>query len=929
MLQKMGMSIEPSKPDVRRASQDPEFLTRGIITLKDDSTWFDIPPRTQKRLSVAGMQKEIRGDQKRRSGVRTANGRTSRSRLSVLNGVNEEDEDRRVRSSLLPFRDWVVLAQDNTIPFADEDDDSPTPPATPSPDTPRQSSFSFLTRNTDCPHRPPTPIPDELSSDSSSTASSDITITPSNVNRVREMSSGEASGQDPFTDSPMTQNRDFALPPKGGSFQGKAETGPSTQKVKSGFSSIHEEKSLPAPAQFDRNKENIINRPVVQEVHGLRLLSSNTSTRIPRGLAQKPVQAASLKGANATPETRSSIPVPVAIRRHSVDTMVSSRVTPIGSAPGGIRVLEKPHGPRPQPLEEQKTVTNQESTTKADEKDGVSSSSSSISDWDFGDDDAVQRPRDVFTGEYRTPEKLIMGPDSPGSTYAVTQRSNPALVHYPDTPTRFPGKRQVETGSSSPAAGSSSSSKKEKSPTKDTPVPRNYCRSAISLESIPKRDLSGRERAIARKPVNSPSLSSLYSPSGQSECDPLVPKVPEVPEKYSSLLKTSKSASPVTPAKSTSQLSEGSAPRSYPTPNTAGSPESVMSFPPGTSSRHRTPELATHSGPGSVIGTTATTGQTVKQKRDVTFDDIAPQSLATEQTAQAEALSKLPDSKSTRMLDSFRNIFKGRPKKEEHETSEPEHKTQTPATAIRLPKDDDKPASAKVVLKSKSRYTRLSDGVGWSKTPRDTKTPDEPASGRPSTSVSPSLAAVQPVEGQTPSFARPTKSTRTKAAVISKGQAIASSEIRVRKAHVMTGPTGSPLRPSRYRPPYVKAPSVQKNLISLPRSVGSIKSHLSSLPTKGSAALSDASDGVKNLNEILSCIETLCKRATGDDTASKRERYLRMALSLQHQFTNYRNIGKEVMEAEDLANKKRSEKCLAENLLFEHFSQVKAHLDEE
>jgi hypothetical protein len=57
--------------------------------------------------------------------------------------------------------------------------------------------------------------------------------------------------------------------------------------------------------------------------------------------------------------------------------------------------------------------------------------------------------------------------------------------------------------------------------------------------------------------------------------------------------------------------------------------------------------------------------------------------------------------------------------------------------------------------------------------------------------------------------------------------------------------------------------------------------------------------------------------------------FLQMALSLQYQYSNYNNIGKEVMEAEELANKKRSEKCLAENALFEHFSQVKAHLHEE
>lgn len=61
-----------------------------------------------------------------------------------MDQVNEEDEERKVRSSLIPFRDWVVLAQDNTIPFVDEEDDLPTPPTTPSPALARQSSFFFF-----------------------------------------------------------------------------------------------------------------------------------------------------------------------------------------------------------------------------------------------------------------------------------------------------------------------------------------------------------------------------------------------------------------------------------------------------------------------------------------------------------------------------------------------------------------------------------------------------------------------------------------------------------------------------------------------------------------------------------------------------------------------------------------------------------------
>ncbi|KAG2420966.1 hypothetical protein HFD88_000580 [Aspergillus terreus] len=706
------------------------------------------------------------------------------------------------------------------------------------------------------------------------------------------MSSKQTAEQDPFTDSPMAGDKGSALQP-----------------------------------------ENVRDRLMAQETQELRLLSSNSSTRIPRGVPQKPsqgAQSASLRGVRAAPDIRSSIPLPITLRRHSVEAMGSPRVTPSGSFAGGIRVVDKPNGPRPKPSsDEQLAVPDQESATNEEKgKDRKSCSSSSISDWDFGDDDAAQRPQNVFTGEYRTPEKLIMGPDSPGSTFAVTQRSNPALVHYPDTPTRFSGKRRVDTGSSSsPIHGPSSSNKKDSNSAESTPLARNYCRSAISLESIPRKDF-GRDRAIQRKPVNSPSLSSLYSPSGQDEHEPLVPRVPE---KYSTHLKGSKSASPVTPVKSTSQSGECSVPKNYPTPNTAGSPESLRTFPPRTSSRDQASQRTMQSGPGPAIVSAHVSDQAEKQS-----SNVAPQNLSKEPTTQAEQLARLPDSKSTRMLDSFRNIFKhkntvdkSRGKKEERETPEPEARAQTPVTAIRLRNEDNRTGPAKGVFMSRARYTSLSDGVSWNKTPRSPKSSDEqhPSARQPISISPPAAPVVQHVE-DTPSFARPTKSTRTKAGPV-RGHSVGGSDVRVRKGHIMIAPTGSPQRPSRYRTPHAGLSSGHKNIINLPRSIGSVRSNPSSTPGKSLATANDTSDITKTLDEIHACIETLCKRATDENARSKREGYLRMALSLQYQYSNYNNIRKEVTEAEELANKKRSEKCLAENALFEHFSQVKAHLHEE
>lgn len=54
-----------------------------------------------------------------------------------------------------------------------------------------------------------------------------------------------------------------------------------------------------------------------------------------------------------------------------------------------------------------------------------------------------------------------------------------------------------------------------------------------------------------------------------------------------------------------------------------------------------------------------------------------------------------------------------------------------------------------------------------------------------------------------------------------------------------------------------------------------------------------------------------------------------MALSLQQQVSDYNSIDREVTEAEALVSKKRTEKCLAENILFESYAQIRAQMDED
>lgn len=110
--------------------------------------------------------------------------------------VNEEvDEDRTLRESILPFREWLDFLQGNANPFAEDEGEPFTSPQQPSsPSLPLTQDILRSLQNLS-----PT---DEYRSHFSSPTSSEITITPANAHTFLAMSSSsKRSSHDPFVDA--------------------------------------------------------------------------------------------------------------------------------------------------------------------------------------------------------------------------------------------------------------------------------------------------------------------------------------------------------------------------------------------------------------------------------------------------------------------------------------------------------------------------------------------------------------------------------------------------------------------------------------------------------------------------------------------------------------------------------------------------------
>lgn len=474
-----------------------------------------------------------------------------------------------------------------------------------------------------------------------------------------------------------------------------------------------------------------------------------------------------------------------------------------GREAGETRVAESTR-PRPSPFQHQiNTLWGYiPDEVIANEASRFSSDSSSSGDWEGEEDDGDELERPTgYTGDNRRPfersaqcfygtrlqiaasaENVIMG------TPKLSSKSSPDLKRdVPRTDTQGspynacvgePSCRPVERGREAKA-----------SPAGTPDASRNFCRPRPSLENSSRRDFSGRELSIPRKPVSNSSLTDLNNPSSNELQSPyMVPMVPKIPDEHNVFLNKDK---PLPQPRVVTVKGAAGADRPHPTRTSslqsvpASQGESAVTTP-------QTSHIPHQSGATDL-------------ERTVTFDDIVPES---KQSAQ-RGKGRFPDSKSNRMLDSFRNIFKhkstadkARMKNQESPDAAVEGSgDQAQIGAVgRADKDDGKLESAKTA--SKSRTPRLPERAGWSKGARSISAPIHVSPGAfptPTSSLSsmPTLSPRVYEEHQTPSFARPTKSTRTRAATNPRLQTPVLADGRSRRTSSMAASTGSPQRSIR------------------------------------------------------------------------------------------------------------------------------------
>lgn len=644
------------------------------------------------------------------------------------------------------------------------------------------------------------------------------------------------------------------------------------------------------------------------------------NSSIPRGAGLKPAaNSSSVKG------VRSSSLIPVPIQRRSAEQLGATlQKRQSETCFSGARLMEKPRGPRPRPPSEQTTLVH-ESTEGMEQKPGLtppSASSSTVSSWDFRDIGDPERPPTVFTGEYRTRVLGIPGHRSPGPTLRIassaedvimggasgeaskkvdTQPSTPSLIQRlgkltPNTPkgTSKVGDTALELVETPDSKGSGGNSQGS------TPSTRNLCRPQLSLDSIQKRDISGKEMSISRKPVNKPSLSSLFSPGSKSLRPVDEPIVPKIPERYHTDPETgmrqvpSKMVESETPVKVASDFKDTtkSEPESTPMPVTAIKVSAMSPHPPRTSSLQALTNIAICSGSASssaVTGEASTVATNLR--RNVTFNDIAPFASHVEHLSQSPDKSRLSESRSNHLLGSFRNIFRSRSGTAEKERVRKEDvdapitltENQAPSIEGSAAKDYHLHNNFEKGLKLKPKHTRLSSGVSWNRSSRNPKNVESPTTPTPSV---PRLLAPphRDPEGNIPSFARPTRSTRIKANSGSKEQASGTPQGHGRRSHVRTASTGSPQRlthGSRRTTGNLLMLSTQKRAIQSPSSVSG--------KTVGVSDLSIGCTQPKNLDAFRACLETLCRKVGEAHTSQERDRHLRVSHLLGRQlcwFTN-------------------------------------------
>ncbi|KAE8149421.1 hypothetical protein BDV25DRAFT_140802 [Aspergillus avenaceus] len=927
--------------DELRNTRSPEYdMLKQPRNLRKLSSFLDLG-EPEEQMGLVNIGRSTRNDRQSWSTVRwTAasmyNKRVSRAVLAALHpeaqkvpntGVNIDEEDHGNSPWLLPYREWRALFYRNTnTEEAFQRQQTFTRPPTPFPDHllpshPESTSPDIHSWS---------PTDDIISTHSSS--SSFVITTPHNAHSVHRISSPL---RDPFADSREDLNTmeqvDKISPSSSPGFQ-SAEYNDNKDSIHDG---IEEEESVHklSTSEGCLEKESVSKDP---KAHGIPVPPLSRIPRVLPGhkLGQKPAPAPH-KEVRVTSRRHSSIPIP--IRKPAVEGQRSELQPPSSETfSKGIRVLEEPFGPQHSHLAEQKSLLTADSPEPASTESIHTSPSPSVaSDPEF-EEMARQRPTNIYTGEYRSrptlriarsAERIIMGPDSPENTPSATQRPKQAIAHYLGPQKRDCKKEPImavaEDAPSTPGSHASDSSSVE-----SIRGSLNE-RTRVALEGLQKRDFSGREiEALHRKSPNSPNISKLLTPSPKTEVPPVVP---EIPARFDITPTKGRAIEPITPMKTTFYEPED-------LPFTPGSVESDATIKPllqHTPLRRAVSDSTMSEDPGQqpLSSITVRPDDAAQSEHKTTFDDILPHTPSQEQVFLSPAECRVSDSRGNRMLDSFRSIFKHKVALDKERSisgyiETPKSKPPSVVKSLKTP-DNNKLGAVRTGIKAGARYTKLSDT--WTKSSLTLRSSTKsPMRQFPSISAPMPLSSDHVFEDNMPSFARSTKATRIRAASSPRGQKSMTPQGLVHKLSPVSVSTGSPEIPARV------SRTTQPQTVSLPKTTDQKKpaevdrKDTPNAPEPRTISASGVKRSAQGISkEISACVDKLCTKARDGDTPVKREEYLRLALSLQQMLHDFKGLDKEVQETEAVTAKKRVERDLAEDVLFEAYAQIQCQIDEE
>lgn len=565
------------------------------------------------------------------------------------------------------------------------------------------------------------------------------------------------------------------------------------------------------------------------------------SSKIPRVTTQK--RRVSAQQAESTPEQPSSIPISVrkrGERPQSPQEESSHRFS------GGIRVIEKPvtfhrlatelnppHEPEPaQPVSEEED-------------------SSSVSSWGNIDpaELAMKKPKGL-TGENRvrpqtredllakygaslriapSAERLLLGkdtdtPESQRSSSLKDKQADRSLMSMPNI--KLNENRHFEEG-------------------QEYPFP-NFCRPQVPQETYPRSSgRSHREIGI----YHNTRTTSLNLETSNDDDNSRVPPVPRVPSR----LKESRHGMPnraMTPPVGTDEYYAEMASRVD--PFTLSGP--LDSHPPRSTSLQA--QAGSDFTPSSLREAKPSDNPPKPDRSNRTFDEIMQEP---EDSGRKGSSGRLPDSKSSRMLGGFRNIFSknktGQTNKEQSAGSDTKH-----AKSV-----TEKTESAPESAKSKTKWSKSSRNLRPEHVSSPMLTSAVPSPGSYSSAARPPARRQEIHTTPTPSFARPTQATRTRQAASAVAQ-----EARMNRIKVLTPSTGSPSRSARIqkRTNHSESAPQPQDIQSDPRGPWDL-----SAPSHPKFA----DCGEVGIESVQSCIESLCVKACENSHPLRRQKNLRVS----------------------------------------------------